>query len=93
MQIHNGKAHMEKIECGLCDCKTKNLETLNMHLKTCEIYECNQCEFVATQLSGIKKHMKESHECSLSTVHHVKIDRNNDEEAAYTEYEQSELWW
>ena len=53
LQIHNGKAHMEKNECGLCDCKTKDLETLILHLKTWEIYKCNQCEFVANQLSGI----------------------------------------
>ena len=39
---------------------------------------------------GIKKHMKERNEySSLSTVHHVKKDRNNYEEAAYTEYEKS----
>ena len=92
LQIHNGKIHMENLECGLCDCKTKDFETLNLHLKTCEIYECNKCEFVANQLSGIRKHMRESNDCSLSTFHHIKIDRNNDEEAAFTEYEQSELF-
>ena len=79
---------MENIECGLCDYPAKDLENLNLHLTTCEIYECMQCEFVAKQITGIRKHMK----ASLSTIHHVKIDRNNDKEAAFTEYEQSALF-
>ena len=79
LQIHNGKAHGPDLECGLCDFPSKDLETLNLHLKTCEIYECNKCEHVAKKISSIKNHVNNSKDCNSSTVHHVKIDRNNDE--------------
>ena len=61
-------------------------------MKTCEIYECNECEFVVKQISGIKKHIKNNNDCRDSLLHHVKIDRANDEEAAAQEYQQSELF-
>ena len=40
----------------------------------------------------IWKHMKARNACNLSTVHYVKIDRNNYKEATFTKYEQSELF-
>ena len=92
LQIHNGKAHSQSIDCGLCDFPAKDLETLNLHLKTCEIYECDNCEHVAKNISSIKKHIHTSKECNTSTVHHVKIDRNDDEEANEKEYEQADLF-
>ena len=64
-----------------------------MHLKTCEIYECANCEHVAKTISSIKKHMHiNKKECHDSAIHHVKLDRNNCEEADYKEYEQEELF-
>ena len=92
LQIHNGKAHSESIECGLCDFVAKDLDVLNLHLKTCEIYECNQCEHVSKKISSIKNHVKGNTDCNSSTVHHVKIDRHNDEEADSNEYKQDELF-
>ena len=91
LQIHIGKEHNQPIDCGLCDFPAKDLETLNLHLKTCEIYECNNCEHVSKSISSIKKHIHNKQECKETTIHHVKIARNNDEEADATEYEQSEL--
>ena len=92
MQIHNGKVHSQNFECGLCDFPAKDLETLNLHLITCEIYECNKCEHVVKKISSIKKHMHISKDCNSSTIHHVKIDRNDNEEADNKEYEQNELF-
>ena len=92
LQIHNGKSHNESIECGLCDFVAKDLDMLNLHLKTCEIYECNQCEHVSKKISSIKNHVKGNNDCISSSVHHVKIDRHNDEEADSKEYRQDELF-
>ena len=36
--------------------------------------------------------MKNSNDCNTSTVHHVKVDRNDDEKADCKEYEQEELF-
>ena len=92
LQIHNGKAHGSTLECGLCEFQAKDLETQNLHLKTCEIYECDQCEHVAKKLSSIKNHLSNNSDCLSSNVHHVKLDRNDDEEADCKEYEQKDLF-
>ena len=63
-----------------------------LHLKTCEIYECNECECVAKQISGIKKHIKNNNGCRDTSIHHVKIDRDNGEEAAAKEHQQCDLF-
>ena len=91
MQIHYGKYHSENFECGLCDFEAKSLEHLETHIKTCEVYECEECEKTSTQLTGMKKHILESKKCSLTNILHIKIDRNNDQLANYTAYNQSDL--
>ena len=69
LQIHNGKSHSQNIDCGLCDFPAKDIETLNMHLKTCEIYECANCEHVTKSISSIKKHMHmNKRECQDSSM-------------------------
>ena len=56
LQIHNGKAHSQSIDCGLCDFPAKDLETLNLHLKTFKMYECDQCEHVAKHFQYQEAH-------------------------------------
>ena len=31
---------MENIEWGICECKTKTLEYMKVHLAVCEVYRC-----------------------------------------------------
>ena len=88
MQIHHGKCHGKKLECGICDFQAKSLENLDLHLTTYETYKCMECEFVAKQLSELKKHITENTACGLTKIWHVKMDRNDDKEASYKEYEQ-----
>ena len=38
MEVHAGKAHTDNLECGLCENNFENIENLNLHLQTCEIY-------------------------------------------------------
>ena len=40
MEIHNARLHSEKNECALCDFEGTNLETIDIHLSTCECYAC-----------------------------------------------------
>ena len=80
-------------KCGLCDFEAKNLESLELHLKTCEIYECEECGFVSQSLAGMKKHRSEKNtKCESSTVFHIKMDRVKEEIATCTNYKQSELF-
>ena len=41
MEVHLGKHHSEKYECGLCDFGAGSLENLETHLNTCEVFQCN----------------------------------------------------
>ena len=38
MDVHSGKFHSKKFECGLCDHEARNLENLETHLFTCEMF-------------------------------------------------------
>ena len=86
MEVHPGKNHSAKLECGLCDLKAKDLESLVTHISTCEIYECNNCYFRVTQIYEIKTHMNEKHENENVIIIHGKQDRNNYEEIITTEH-------
>ena len=93
MQIHNGKYHSQNIECGLCEFKANDKEGLDLHLKTCETYECQNCEYVAKTISEMKKHRYEkSKECLSTTIFHVKTDRNDENQANFKEYKENELF-
>ena len=45
MEVHIGKHHSEKYECGLCAFEGKNLEHLELHLVTFEIYTCKEYKY------------------------------------------------
>ena len=92
MQIHQGKCHIKNIECGLCEYRAKDNEQLDIHIKTCEIYECNHCEYGTKTLSEMRKHKTESSECLTSSVFHVKVDRKFENEADSKEYQHEELF-
>ena len=75
MNVHLGKHHSETYECGLCECENKNLEDLELHLFTCERYECHQkeCNFNSQTISEIKNHIREKHE--EGSFIHLKMNR------------------
>ena len=75
MHVHHGKKHMQTFQCGLCDCETKTLEDLEIHLFTCEIFKCMSCELKVKTLSNIKSHIKECHPKKTGFFNHQKMDR------------------
>ena len=83
MEIHNAKMHSDKIECGLFDFVGKDLESLDIHLSTCECYYCGLCSEKCKQLSIVKEHFKNKHQESKQSsfygVRHIKQSRNNRE--------------
>ena len=87
---HHGKSHGELFECGLFEFKAKSFDNLELHLKTCEIYECEECEFTSKQISGINCQFLYE-KCSFINIFHIKIDRINEEIAKCSEYKQSDL--
>ena len=73
MEVHIGKCYTDNLECGFCDSKFKDLSDLELHLRTCEVYECTNCWKKGKHLHEIKKHVMEDHE-NCKTINHIKID-------------------
>ena len=89
MEVHIGKHHCEKYECGLCDSEFGSYEKLEIHLKTCESYECDHhsgCDRRYQTLSDLKKHFDEKHKKEMSYFNHLKIDRNDSNEVSVKNY-------
>ena len=86
MEVHNGKHHSEKFECGLCDSEMKNLESLETHLNTCESFRCYRCLGRYKTLKEVKNHFPEVHKKEHGLIDHLKIDRNDCNEVTETEY-------
>jgi hypothetical protein len=78
MEVHLGKYHSDKFECGLCGFETKDLQTLETHLFTCEIYMCYDCDKRFKGLFVINKHIREEHE--RLSIYHIKMDRIDENE-------------
>ena len=81
MEMHVGKNHREDLECGICECKFDNLEVLEMHQVTCEVYQCgnSECKERVKTISEIKKHLVEVHGHPMQVVH-LKIDREDSQQ-------------
>ena len=92
MQVHTGRCHSENFYYGLCDYKAKSLENLEIHFKTCEVYECVNCYFRVKQISQMKAHMKSKHGNEDIKFVHGKQDRHSKEEVNTTEHLRFELF-
>ena len=93
MEVHVGKQHAEKLECGLCEYKVENMESLKIHLSTCETYECNSCYFRVCTLSEIKKHIRNKHEDDDEIkITHGKINRKDEDEIDENELMKHEIF-
>ena len=89
MEVHFGKNHSE---CGLCEYKAQDLEELELHLFTCEIYECYKCELRVKKLSDMKRHKDENHVNFGVWITHAKLDRKNKEIVKTSEEWSSDLF-
>ena len=87
MAVHIGKHHSEKFECGLCYIEAKDLESLDIHLAGCEVFECSRCDERFKSIKDIKEHISEKkYPGGLATLHHLKMDRNNSNEVCVRQY-------
>ena len=87
MEVHLGRAHSENLECGLCEFQVGNLEKLDLHLFTCEIYQCGNCDLKEKCTTELKKHSKiEHYYMNQAHIKHLKMDRNNFIEVSCKDY-------
>ena len=69
MGMHFKRLHCETISCGLCDFQAANLEILDTHTFTCEMFRCESCKEKSFSLSDIKTHIDKEHNGSSSLRH------------------------
>ena len=89
MEVHAGKAHTDKLECGLCENNFENMENLNLHLQTCEIYRCRRCVKKENNISDIKLHVEKKHNdirSGATIIDHLKISRIAKDEVTSKEH-------
>jgi len=74
----------DQFDCGLCECRLDTLEMLELHLVTCEVYECCSCFIRVKNLSEMKKHFKTEHKDG-KYLRHLKIDQNDSKKISFTQ--------
>ena len=42
----------------MCDFHAQNQKIIDIHLATCEIYKCGQCDYKTRKLSQVEVHIK-----------------------------------
>jgi hypothetical protein len=74
-----GKEHESIAQCRLCEVAIKDFEELETHLATCDIYKCENCDDVFTNLKDLKMHFLNDHEKenARSVEINIKQNRNN----------------
>ena len=85
MEVYLGKAHSENFECGLCESEMEDLETLELHLFTCDVYKSCYCNERIKTLHYLKVHAIEDEDHKRQRtirIIHAKISRENSEEMA-----------
>ena len=85
MELHVGKCCYDLPMCGLCDQNFTNLEMLETHLNTCEIYECGNCDKRCKLLSDVKEHVTDE-KMARKYLWHMKMNREDKNKVDYTKY-------
>ena len=93
IEVHVGGCRELNFECALCGDGFENKVDLETHLRTCEIYECDNypCWLRMKNLSHMKKHITEKHNISSTIINHLKIDRESEFLVSSTSYKLEDL--
>ena len=91
MEVHVGKHHSGKFECGLCNYEAKDLEALNLHLSTCQVYVCDDCCYRTTHIHEIKDHLEKIHTSRYDFIIHGKVNLKDPEIIDDVNYSKHEL--
>ena len=56
------RCHSVNLYSGICTFEAGSLENLETHLRTCEVYHCDECEKRIKSITEIKEHITNIHE-------------------------------
>ena len=91
IEVHVGKCRDENFECGLCGDEFLGRKDVELHLKTCEIYECSSCWLRGENRSEMKKHIREK-QCTSTKLNYLKMERENEFEVSLTSYNLKDIF-
>ena len=91
-QSSKSKLHSEKINCGLCNYEASELESLETHMNTCEIYKCSDCKKIVKTLADMKNHLRNEHNGKVVYITHSKMDRKCADYFNSKDYSSKELF-
>ena len=74
----------------MCEYEAKSLENLDMHLFTCEHFQCNWCEVKTKHSKEIKTHVETVHD-NECCIQHIKMSRNIENEVSIKLYNSDEI--
>ena len=78
-----GNCLTDNFECGLCERSFENIDSLETHLNTFEVYRCRRCYNKETNISSIKTHAERKHPGLQATlIDHLKMNRNDRNEVS-----------
>ena len=81
LELHNERKHTGFYECVFCEYTADDEQDLNLHLHTCEIFMCAECEpkFLGKNIYDLKAHILRKHSENLNNIDiiHLKLDRTN----------------
>ena len=78
MKMHFKRLHSETISCGMCDYQAPDLEKLDIHTFTCELYKCEKCDERLHSFSDIKMHIEKEHKGYSSLRHYYRWKSNEE---------------
>ena len=82
--VHPWRGHGENFECVLCELNAEDLESLDTHLLTCEVYKCNKCGNVFKNLQDLKQHSQENETHKTTTnIKQSREDKNSYDSISY----------
>ena len=90
MEVHTGKCRADNFECGLCEKTEETLENLEIHLLSCEIYECEECQLRSRFLKDLKIHIEKDHG-KITNIYHLKMDRNDSKLVDFKHYKSDKI--
>jgi hypothetical protein len=83
LEVHSAKKHSGNFECALCGFIAKDEDHLNIHLHTCETFECSLCKpkIIMKNVPAVSNHLSSKHAKNTNNIDiiHIKMDRKDPE--------------
>ena len=69
----------------------KDLEALDLHISTCQVYVCDAFYYKTIHIHEIKEHLKNVHTSQYDTIIHGKVSLKDPELIDHVHYSKQEL--